>query len=174
MPIVHIQESRQPLEQEGNDDDQRTPAENLGFSFDGLSPQDIDMKARRKASMDTLKLYSGNLASLSMPMDRLIETQPEKSPGHPPAFWRDGDDSSETSSEVNDDDSRSDDGSNSVGSLRPSSDTLSVSREMFLEATKDKAEQGTRNWRAVRMRRRTTMDKVKALRRHKASQELRS
>ena len=126
--------------------------------------------------MDTLKLYSGNLASLSMPMDRLIETQPEKSPGHPPAFWRDTDspESSDASSESSDEDNRSEDDSASVGSLRPSSDTLSVSREMFLEVANAKKEQGIRNWRMVRMRRRNTIDKAKMLRRHKASQELRS
>jgi hypothetical protein len=124
------------------------------------------MKARRKASMDTLKLYSGNLASLSMPMDRLIEIQPEKSPRDPDAAFKELEaiDSSESESDLSSQDDRPDDVI-SLGSLRPSSDTLSVSREMFVESTKEKKEQGTRNWRILRTRRRNTIEKIKVVRR---------
>ncbi|KAF1972686.1 hypothetical protein BU23DRAFT_599458 [Bimuria novae-zelandiae CBS 107.79] len=153
-------------EYEIDDDDERTPASTLGFSYDGLSPQDIDMKARRKASMDTLKLYSGNLASLSTPMDRLIAKQARRPPRIMVIIPREADtlDVSEVVSEQGSEDTRPDD-QISVGSLRPSSDTLSVSREQSIESRKEKKEQGTRNWRRQRMRRRNTTEKLKALRR---------
>ena len=116
--------------------------------------------------MDTLKLYSGNLASLSMPMDRLIEIQPEKSPRDPDAVFKELEtiDESDSASELSSQDDGEDDAM-SVGSLRPSSDTLSVSREMFVGSTKGKKDQGSRNWRRLRMKRRNTIEKIKVQRR---------
>ena len=116
--------------------------------------------------METLQLYSGNLASLSTPMDRLIKRQDQKSPRRIAPIVRDVEtsDASEAASDLSSQDTRPDDAM-SVGSLRASSDTLSVSRERFLETTPERKEQGGKNWSKPRMRRRNTIEKTKAMRR---------
>ncbi|KAJ4299423.1 hypothetical protein N0V90_004668 [Kalmusia sp. IMI 367209] len=171
FPIDHMRATQSRAEYDATRDHQR-PDDALGFSYAGLSPQDMDMKARRKASLDALKLYSGNLASLSTPMDRLIARQCA-SPRRGEEALREttaaaGDwetlDASELASELSGD-SRPDEVM-SVGSLRASSDTLSVSRERFLESeVQDRKEAVTRNWRRSRMRRRNTMDKTRGVKR---------
>ncbi|KAL5407731.1 hypothetical protein PMIN04_011632 [Paraphaeosphaeria minitans] len=169
FPINRIRQETSRPEDEADDD--QTPLEHLGFSFDGLSPQDINMEVRRQASMDALGLYSGNVASLSTPMDRLIARQVRRGPEE--MYGRTGDvetlDASEVASELSEE-ARADDVV-SVGSFLASSDTLSVSREHFVQSAREQKEQATRNWRRLKMRRRSTMDKIKSTRRtHKAVQ----
>ncbi|KAF2439516.1 hypothetical protein P171DRAFT_123978 [Karstenula rhodostoma CBS 690.94] len=168
FPINRIREMSRP-EDEVNDD--QTAVDHLGFSYDGLSPQDINMEVRRQASMDALGLYSGNVASLSTPMDRLIARQVGSGPEEMYGRTRDVEllDASELASELSEDAQADDLVSVGSGSLQASSDTLSVSREHFVQSAREQKEQATRNWRRLRMRRRNTMDKMKALRRtHRA------
>ena len=161
------------IEGELQTDNQRQVDECVEESDAEFSPLDIDMTARRKASLEALKLYTGNLASLSTPMDRLIASQaePHCKAGHTlddALAWRDVEtlDAKRLASELETEARESDE--MSVGSLRPSSDTLSLSRERLMESMepmKDRRERGTRNWRRLRMRRRCTMDRTKASKR---------
>jgi hypothetical protein len=147
FPINRI---REECSNEANDS--HTPVEHLGFSYDGLSPQDINMEVRRQASMDALGLYSGNVASLSTPMDRLIARQVGRGWEDMRGRTRDVEtlDASELASELSENAQADDVISQRSGSLQASSDTLSVAREHF-----------TRNWRRLQIRRRNT----KAMRR---------
>lgn len=139
--------------------------EHLGFSFEGLSPQDVNMEVRRQASMEALGLYSGNVAALSTPMDRLIARQVRRGPERMCARARDWEtlDASEVASSLSGD-ARADDVV-SVGSFLASSDTLSVSRDYFVASARAQKEQAIRGWRRLKMRRRSTMDRMKAMRR---------
>ncbi|KAJ4350050.1 uncharacterized protein N0V89_008671 [Didymosphaeria variabile] len=164
FPINRLREERP---EEANDD--QTPIDALGFSYDGLSPQDINMEVRRQASLDALGLYSGNVASLSTPMDRLIARQDRRQAGEMCGRTRDVEtlDAGELASELSEDVQQDDVRSVGSGSLQASSDTLSVTRENLMETTKEKDEQAARNWRRLKMRRRNTIGKTK--RTHKAA-----
>lgn len=154
-----------PIEriQEDEDHDDQTPLENLGFSYDGLSPQDINMEVRRQAWSDALRLYSGNVASLSTPMERLIARQDRRGAKEMGSRTRDLEtlDASEVASELSEEGQADDAVSVGAGSLQASSDTLSVTRDDFMKWTKERSEQATRNWRRLKMRRRNTVDKMK-------------
>jgi hypothetical protein len=165
FPIKRIREDHSRSEDGAND--RHTPVNHLGFSYDGLSPQDIDMDVRRQASMDALGLYSGNVASLSTPMDRLIARQVRRGPEDMCGITRDVEtlDASELASELSENAQAYDVISQRSGSLQASSDTLSVAREHFMESAREQKEHATRNWRRIKMRRRNTIDKMKAMRR---------
>ncbi|KAF2634425.1 hypothetical protein P280DRAFT_258704 [Massarina eburnea CBS 473.64] len=152
-----------------------------------FSPQDADLAARREASLDALKLYTGSFVSLCTPMERFMasSTTEDVKPflaKHAPhdsgvAF---GDaapgavargnhwetlDATKTASDLHGTTTNAETRDICPGSPRPSSDTLSLSRyqTMYLESKTDRKENGgTRSRRKLRMRRRNTVDRMKA------------
>ncbi|KAF2683027.1 hypothetical protein K458DRAFT_419249 [Lentithecium fluviatile CBS 122367] len=150
------------------------------LSDEDFSQNEVNLAARREASFDALKLYSGSFASPYTPMDRFIAASPTQEP-HP---WlartalenvgvASGDseevDVQRLASEMTLVDPEPEGGPEAeIGSPRPSSDTYSLARcrETCLETTKEKKEQhrGTRNWKVVKMRKRKPTDRARKAR----------
>ncbi|KAF1950625.1 hypothetical protein CC80DRAFT_496694 [Byssothecium circinans] len=139
-----------------------------------FSPQDTNLAARREASLEALKLYSGSFASLCTPMDRFIASTPTQDVQPWLARHVSNDsaiarrdcwetlDATQLASELNANVEMDEVQEVCPGSPRPSSDTLSVTRSLG-SRNDGKEHGGARNRRKLRVRRqrRNTVEKHK-------------